>query len=343
MTEKLNSHRNFPIWLITILALLLLGCSLSGQLASLRGEPDFLPTRTPLPTYTPTVMGENFIGFEDGQSQESVALNSATLEPTAEVVEPTPAPVEPTAASTEPTVEPTTAPEESTEADTASSESGDTTVTITIVQDMNVRGGPGTNYPVIGPGPAGATSNVVGRNSDNSWLQVEYPPGSGGTGWLYTELVQVAGNPENVAVAQVEAPPPAAAPAEQAPQPAEPAPPPAPSYQFTPTGWHASENAAIVHFKGRIHDEFGNLVNGYSVYVTNGSWGTVSHPTGGSVWYPDKGDGEWDVSGINLGQGQGWWFLSVVRYDCNFAAAFDAQCKNFTTLSEEIPVEVRNP
>jgi hypothetical protein len=39
--------------------------------------------------------------------------------------------------------------------------------------------------------------------------------------------------------------------------------------------------------------------------------------------------------------GAGWWTLTVVRYECpNFEQRFDAQCKQFTRLSEDIKVEV---
>jgi hypothetical protein len=215
-------------------------------------------------------------------------------------------------------------------------------LTITLIQDMNVRSGPGTNYPVIGPGPAGESTDVLGRNADSSWLQVEYPPADDGIGWVYAPLVQVNGDPKTVDVVEV-APPPAAA----APPPQEEAPPPAPpppKYQFTPTGWHASENAEIIHFKGRIKDEGGNLVNGFSLLLDNGSWSVLSHPTGASNHYPDKGDGEWDIVLPNKATGIGWWKLAVVTYDCpDFFVAFDAQCKQYTILSEVIPVEVVYP
>jgi hypothetical protein len=148
-----------------------------------------------------------------------------------------------------------------------------------------------------------------------------------------------------VAVAQ--APPPPAAPAAPAAQPQEqaPAPPPEPKYQFTPTGWHASENAAIVQFKGRIKDEGGNPVNGYSVLVDNGAFSVLAHPTGSSRWYPDKGNGEWDVVMPNIVDAQGWWWLTVVSYDCPgfFDAGFNAQCKQFTKRSEDVKIQVRTP
>jgi hypothetical protein len=205
---------------------------------------------------------------------------------------------------------------------------------------MNVRGGPGTNYPVLGTAPAGASSTVVGRNADSSWLQVEYPPGSGNTAWVFAQLVTVSGNPQSVAVAQV-SPPPAPAPQPAAQQ--DPQPPPAPEekFQFTPTGWHAELNEAIIHFRGTIRDQGGNPVNGFSVLVDNGSWSVLSHPTGASHHYPETVDGEWDVVFPDIRTGMGWWTLTVVSYDCpGFETKFDAQCKQFTRLSEDVKIEV---
>lgn len=307
-----------------VLAVASLGCSLSGLLGQANANPQFVPTRTPMPTFTPTAEGVAFVELP-------------TL---------TPQPTQPPATPTAPIAEPVSVvPTPTTPATTEPAAAGGA-VTITVLQNMNVRGGPGTNYPIIGPGPAGESAPVLGRNADASWLQIKYPSASG-VGWVFAKLVQINGDPQTVDV--VQAPPPPAAPPPQAaapaPQPQEqqPAAPPAPAYQFTPTGWHASENAAICHFKGRIRDEGGNLVNGYSVYVTNGSWGTISHPTGASRWYPGIGDGEWNVAGIELRNCPGWWWITVVKYECDFNAGFDSQCKNFTRLSEDIKVEVVYP
>lgn len=348
MKRKQNRPRTLMLILLLplLLALLSLGCGLSGAIAGLRAEPEFVPTRTPMPTFTPAPTGVAFIEVPIANESEAVEaepvsadLMEAQEQPSVEVAEPDPQPEQaveqPRAPEPTEEVAPTLEPVE--EAPPA-----DDVVTVTVLQDMNVRGGPGTDYPRIGVGPAGASSKVVGRNADGSWLQVEYPPGSSSTGWLFAQLVEVTGNPETAQVVAVDPPP---QPVAAAPAPQEEAPPPEPEvkYQFTPTGWHASENAAIVHFKGRIKDESGNLVNGYSVRLDNWSFSIISHPTGASHWYPEKGDGEWDVSGVPLAAGQGWWWLSVVRYECDFWAGFDSQCKNFTTLSEEVKIEVRTP
>jgi hypothetical protein len=184
---------------------------------------------------------------------------------------------------------------------------------------------------------------VIGRNNDSSWLKIEYPSADG-TGWIFAELVQVNGSLESVAIAQAPPPPPPT-PTPVPPPPQAEAPPPAPAenYQFTPTGWHASPNAAIVHFKGRFKDEGGGLVNGFSVLADNGAFRVLSHPGGASQWYPDKGDGEWDIVMPNIHTAQGWWWLTVVKYECNFAGGFDAQCQSYTKLSEDIKVQVATP
>ncbi len=321
-----SNNLKVPMWLYflpIILALTSLGCSLANLVSRAGADAGATPTRTPMPTFTATPAGAAFVQIPPTAPPPT---NTPAPSPTQGV-----APAEPE--SPLPTPEPTEPP------------SANQPVTITVLQNMNVRTGPGTNYPIAGPGPAGETTRVVGRNPDSSWLQVEYPLTADGTGWVYASLVQINGDPATVEVVQAAPPPVAAAPppqpeAQEAPPPA----PEAPKYQFTPTGWHASENAAICHFKGRIKDEGGNLVNGYSVYVTNDGWGVISHPTGASNHYPDKGDGEWDVAGIELHNCPGWWKLAVVKYECpDFFASFDAQCKQYSILSEQIPIQIVYP
>lgn len=58
--------------------------------------------------------------------------------------------------------------------------------------NLNLRGGPGTNYPVIGSLPAGSSVTVVGRNEDSSWLVIE---ADRSTAWLTSDadLVELGG------------------------------------------------------------------------------------------------------------------------------------------------------
>lgn len=130
-----------------------------------------------------------------------------------------------------------------------------------------------------------------------------------------------------------------------------------PQFKLVKQRFYSSPN--IAHFKGRILDQYHLPVNGYSILATNGGeWpdfereptaryaGTmriISHPTGPSYWYPQKSSGEWDIVLKNLSDARGWWWLTVVRYDCDFATAFDAQCTKFTPLSETIAVKIEPP
>ena len=81
--------------------------------------------------------------------------------------------------------------------------------------NVNVRSGPGTNYPVVDQMEPGEEADVTGRNSDESWWKIDLPDDSGaGTiaGWIFAELVTFAGDREDVAVAEAPPPPPTATP-----------------------------------------------------------------------------------------------------------------------------------
>ncbi len=328
--KKQKNRLLLTFTLPAILALVSLGCGLSEIVGNNNTASIPTATRTPMPTFTPTAAGAAFIQVEVAGDQPEGAETQE--QPCSETPPPEAPPTE--------IIEPTVPPPPTNTPEPAATPTPDV-LSITLVQDMNVRSGPGTNYPVIGSGPAVETTRVLGRNSDNSWLQIEYLSADG-LGWIYAPLVQINGDPQTVAVASAPPPPPPT----PTPAPTAPPPTPEPQYQFTPTGWHASGNPGIIHFKGRIRDEAGNLVNGYSVLVDNWAWSIMSHPTGASHHYPEKGDGEWDVviPTENLGDGVGWWWLSVVRYDCpDFLSRFDAQCKQFTRLSEEVKIMVNWP
>lgn len=78
-------------------------------------------------------------------------------------------------------------------------------VTISVSgQTVNIRGGPGTNYPAIGSAAPGTVCTATGRNSDGSWLLVTCP---GITGWVSVSVVQVTGPVVNLPVIAVGPPP----------------------------------------------------------------------------------------------------------------------------------------
>ncbi|HXV97309.1 MAG TPA: hypothetical protein VEC93_02730, partial [Anaerolineae bacterium] len=206
-------------------------------------------------------------------------------------------------------------------------------VTVSTLQKMHVFSGPGLDYALLGPAPARATAPALGRNPDSSWLQIEYPT-AGGNAWIYAPLVQIAGQPTTLPVVLPEADPAQTKGAKLEPS----------KNQFSPTAWSVSFNESVVHFKGFITDEAGQPVNGFSILADNGTWSVLSHPTGASHWYPDTDDGEWDIIITNATDAVGWWTLTVVSYDCpDFEGGFNAQCKQFTRLSENQLVKIVYP
>ncbi|RME73325.1 MAG: hypothetical protein D6784_12095 [Chloroflexi bacterium] len=84
-------------------------------------------------------------------------------------------------------------------------ESAETPVKVKTKVNLNMRQGPGTNYPVIKSIPQGSEVTVVGRNEDGSWLVVETEDGqgwiSGQADFVEADQAAVAGLPA------VEAPP----------------------------------------------------------------------------------------------------------------------------------------
>jgi heat shock protein HslJ len=93
---------------------------------------------------------------------------------------------------------------------------------VTAPSGVNVRSGPGTNYPVIGVAPFGAEGEIVGRTADSQWWAVSVPAAPGGIGWVSDDYVAVTGV-EDVPVIAV--PPPVYVPPAPGPAPT-PAPPP---------------------------------------------------------------------------------------------------------------------
>lgn len=64
------------------------------------------------------------------------------------------------------------------------------TASVTVAQ-LNVRSGPGTEYPVIGSLTAGDVVNVLWRNAANTWLYVCCIPGSTTGGWVSSQLLSL--------------------------------------------------------------------------------------------------------------------------------------------------------
>ncbi|MCS7060475.1 MAG: SH3 domain-containing protein [Anaerolineae bacterium] len=139
-----------------------------------------MPTDTPLPppTFTP-VPTQQLPASQTAQPPAEAATPTSTAAPISLAVVPSP-----TAASA------------------AQSPAGALEPVLTVTVDiLNVRAGPGTNYPLIGQLLLGATARVTGRSADGQWWQIRSPAGAGGVGWVFAELVQVNEPARSVAIA----------------------------------------------------------------------------------------------------------------------------------------------
>jgi uncharacterized protein YgiM (DUF1202 family) len=86
------------------------------------------------------------------------------------------------------------------------------------VEVLNVRAGPGTEYPVVGHLAAGELVEIVGRNADGTWWQIRHPRGQ--NGWVSGALVEAQGALNDVPViAKVPTPPPTSTPRPSTPTP----------------------------------------------------------------------------------------------------------------------------
>ena len=128
-----------------------------------------------------------------GDTISSSAPVEGVDDPTADnfTAESTPAeevPAEPEA-TPEPTPEPTPVPEYeglSVQPTTYYNEGEQPTYTVTDGNNLNMRGGPGTDYDKIGQVPASTGVTALGTNEDGSWVVVNY---NGTYGWIKTEFL----------------------------------------------------------------------------------------------------------------------------------------------------------
>jgi hypothetical protein len=61
---------------------------------------------------------------------------------------------------------------------------------------INVRSGPGTDYPTIGVLIGGEEVPAKGRSVAGEWIQIYYPAVQGGVAWVYSPLVSIFGTAE---------------------------------------------------------------------------------------------------------------------------------------------------
>jgi heat shock protein HslJ/uncharacterized protein YraI len=104
-------------------------------------------------------------------------------------------------------------------------EVGEPTATVITREGVNVRTGPGLNFPVIGIAPFGSTLEVVGVSADGTWWVVNVPAAPQGNGWVAEEFVTVENGQGVMVISSPPTPTPAATPTAT--------PTPAPDITFT--------------------------------------------------------------------------------------------------------------
>ncbi len=136
---------------------------------------------------------------------------------------------------------------------------------------VNIRTGPGLEYPVIGVAPFGSESEVVGASQDGTWWVVNVPVSVNGQGWVSNEYVEVENGDRVPVIPSPPIPTPAAT--------ATPIPTPAPEIDF-----NAGRTTINAGEKTTLSWSVENIV---AVYV---------YPVGDSFEnYPEVGQGSREV------------------------------------------------
>ena len=69
------------------------------------------------------------------------------------------------------------------------------TITVNTDQNqINVRSGPATDYPIVGVLVSGQRAPALGRSAGGDWIVIVYPGVEGGVAWVYAPLVTVSGS-----------------------------------------------------------------------------------------------------------------------------------------------------
>lgn len=94
--------------------------------------------------------------------------------------------------------------------------------------EVNLRGGPGTDYETVGTLPSDKSLEITGRNADSSWWQVST---QNGLAWVAAQVVVANNVVDTIPVVEAPPPPVQPAPTEQPPEPTSvpTIPPPAPT------------------------------------------------------------------------------------------------------------------
>lgn len=225
-------------------------------------------------------------------------------------------------------------------------------VPLTSTNAINVRSGPGTDYPVLGQFEPGQTAPVLGRNNDTSWWEVSLTDNS--LGWVFGELVTLSGSPQAIPVAEAPPPPPTATPAPAPAGQTEPASSPENNNQSnqdqppTTSGLRQQLNCTqdfCVTYQAMVPIwENGGCIGNHSIYVTVLEGPPPGRPMDGlvigdtfnnvEVASGDKGPGSAEIT---------LWMNSMsvkIKRHINGTPFTSQESFSFTSHDELIPAEV---
>jgi hypothetical protein len=168
-------------------------------------------------------------------------------------------------------------------------------------QTVNIRSGPGTNYPKVGSLAAGDTFEIVGKNAAGNWLEFVY---EGDAAWVTADMVTTSGDTGAVEVAKNIPAPPAPPPPAPRPQPTSPPAPPQPTAVPAPTyAWMYVQGSAVAapqcgtpNFSGQVQYQNGSPQNGVCVYIDHYGPRQIKFTGSGG-----QGDGNWGFSPCGQG------------------------------------------
>ncbi len=282
-------------WRSVILMVVLLVVVVVAGCAAPREQATPTPTRTMVPTFTPTpASSEPVAAVRPGEESQPVAAAPSTLIPPTPTPTSTPVPPTPTPTNT-PTPTPTPKPE-----------------VVVQSQRLNVRAGPSTLHPRIGQVTQGDVLEVVGKNPDNTWWQVRLADGS--VGWVYGGLVAAQGAIESVQVAaNIPTPPPTPTP-RPTPTPL-PTPTPKPQYVYNKALLYGCEyNAGVTEVHGTVYfnQQYKNGARVVFSIQPDGPWITPPAITGPHEGYPDWPPGFYSHILQANGPRAGVWYFWIV-------------------------------
>lgn len=224
----------------------------------------------------------------EGLGGRSPKLQAYLAPPATATPQPAPTPAPPTARPA--AASPTMAPAAPTAAPPTAAPTFTATATATpepqkprVVADAeaNLRGGPGTNYPIVGKMTPGKEAEIIARNNNGDWWRIAWD--GAGQAWVAGLVVRVLGPIDTVAAAKdIPPPPPTNTPAPPPPPTATPK-PAGPDFQLVEVRiWGVQENGGYydgpsVHCgeKRELHvkvvDAAGAPLNGVTVKAALGA------------------------------------------------------------------------